>query len=52
MTLTAVALWPSTADDQLVAYDHKGFWQPMDTSREYNLLNRLWDAGDAPWKVW
>lgn len=40
------------ADDQLVAYDHKGFWQPMDTSREYNLLNRLWDAGEAPWKVW
>ncbi len=39
-------------DDQLVAFDHDGFWQPMDTSREYQLLNRLWDEGNADWKCW
>ncbi len=35
---------------QLVMYEHKGFWQPMDTYREWRLLNDLWDRGDAPWK--
>jgi glucose-1-phosphate cytidylyltransferase len=40
------------ADGQLVAYTHAGFWQPMDTLREYNLLNELWAAGDAPWITW
>lgn len=37
---------------QLVAYRHAGFWQPMDTLREKNLLENLWDTGKAPWKVW
>ena len=37
---------------QLVAYRHDGFWQPMDTYREYQMLNALWDAGNAPWKIW
>ncbi|MEM0134259.1 MAG: glucose-1-phosphate cytidylyltransferase [Thermoplasmatales archaeon] len=37
---------------QLVAYRHKGFWQPMDTLREKNLLNNLWNEGKAPWKIW
>jgi glucose-1-phosphate cytidylyltransferase len=37
---------------QLVAYKHTGFWQPMDTYQEYQLLNRLWTEGKAPWKVW
>ena len=37
---------------ELVAYKHKGFWQPMDTLREYNLLQQLWDSGKAPWKIW
>ena len=41
-----------TADGQLGAYQHKGFWQPMDTFQEYALLNRLWDSGNAPWKIW
>jgi len=37
---------------ELVAYEHKGFWQPMDTPRERDLLNGLWESGKAPWKVW
>lgn len=41
-----------TADGELNAYRHEGFWQPMDTFQEYNLLNRLWASGTAPWKVW
>ena len=40
------------ADGQLVAYEHRGFWQPMDTLREYQLLNDLWASGEAPWKTW
>ena len=37
---------------QLCAYKHHGFWQPMDTLREKQLLETLWDSGKAPWKVW
>ena len=37
---------------QLMAYEHKGFWQPMDTLREKNLLEELWQSGEAPWKNW
>ncbi len=37
---------------QLMAFPHQGFWQPMDTLREKNLLESLWDSGAAPWKVW
>jgi glucose-1-phosphate cytidylyltransferase len=37
---------------QLHAYEHLGFWQPMDTLREKNLLESLWSTGQAPWKVW
>ncbi len=40
------------ADGQLSAYKHEGFWQPMDTLREKNLLNSLWNKGVAPWKTW
>jgi glucose-1-phosphate cytidylyltransferase len=40
------------ADGQLSAFHHDGFWQPMDTQRERDLLMRLWDSGKAPWKVW
>ena len=39
-------------EGQLSAFKHDGFWQPMDTYRESQLLNELWDAGNAPWKVW
>ena len=37
---------------QLMAYRHDGFWQPMDTLREKQLLERMWSEGRAPWKVW
>ena len=37
---------------ELVAFDHNGFWQPMDTLREKNLLEDLWLTGNAPWKNW
>ena len=37
---------------QLEAFTHNGFWQPMDTLREKNLLEELWQSGRAPWKVW
>lgn len=37
---------------ELMAYEHTGFWQPMDTLREKNLLEDLWASGRAPWKVW
>lgn len=39
-------------DGQLVAYEHDGFWQPMDTPRERELLEDHWRRGNAPWKVW
>jgi glucose-1-phosphate cytidylyltransferase len=39
-------------ESQLGGYRHEGFWQPMDTQREAWLLNRLWAANDAPWKIW
>ena len=39
-------------DRQLSAFKHEGFWQPMDTLRDKLYLNELWDADNAPWKVW
>ena len=39
-------------DGQLMAYEHQGFFQPMDTLRDKQLLQDLWDTGSAPWKVW
>lgn len=45
--LTALA-----REQQLVAFKHDGFWQPMDTLREKNLLEHLWYSGEAPWKIW
>jgi len=40
------------ATGELMAFEHHGFWQPMDTLREKTLLENLWDSGKAPWKVW
>lgn len=37
---------------QLVAYKHHGFWQPMDTLRDKQMLEELWNTNQAPWKVW
>lgn len=39
-------------DGQLVAYKHASFWQCMDTMREKYLLQKLWDSGNPPWKLW
>lgn len=38
--------------DQLAAFRHEGFWQPMDSLREKNLLEELWNSGKPPWKNW
>jgi glucose-1-phosphate cytidylyltransferase len=40
------------AEGQLMAFQHEGFWQPMDTIRDRSLLEKIWSAGNAPWKVW
>lgn len=39
-------------EGELMAFNHNGFWQPMDTYAEYTLLNKMWADGKAPWKVW
>ncbi len=39
-------------EGQLSAYQHHGFWQPMDTLRDKHHLEELWASGDAPWKAW
>jgi glucose-1-phosphate cytidylyltransferase len=39
-------------DGELMAFKHEGFWQPMDTLREKNMLNDLWNSIKAPWKIW
>ncbi|MDD3213597.1 MAG: glucose-1-phosphate cytidylyltransferase [Eubacteriales bacterium] len=46
-TLPALA-----GDGELMSYAHEGFWQCMDTKREKDTLERLWESGNAPWKVW
>jgi glucose-1-phosphate cytidylyltransferase len=50
--LEHIALPNLTNDGQLMAWQHRGFWQPMDTFRETTLLNEMWAADAAPWKVW
>ena len=40
------------ADGELMAFEHRGFWQPMDTLRDKHLLEELWSSGRAPWKSW
>ena len=40
------------AQGQLMAYEHQGFWQPMDTLRDKQHLEQLWASGKAPWKTW
>ncbi|MBF0465893.1 MAG: glucose-1-phosphate cytidylyltransferase [Nitrospirae bacterium] len=41
-----------TSNGQLKVYHHKGFWQCMDTYRDFSYLNDLWNTGKVPWKVW
>lgn len=40
------------SDRELTLFPHEGFWMGMDTYRDWTMLNSLWDAGEAPWKVW
>lgn len=40
------------AEGEMMAFEHEGFWQPMDTLREKHYLQALWDNGSAPWKKW
>jgi len=40
------------SDGEMMAFDHHGFWQPMDTLRDKTYLEELWDSGKAPWKIW
>jgi glucose-1-phosphate cytidylyltransferase len=46
------AVYQIASDGQLQAFPHNGFWQPMDTLREKNLLEELWAKNKAPWKTW
>ena len=39
------------ADGELMAFEHEGFWHAMDTLRDKNYLNDLWNADNAPWKL-
>jgi glucose-1-phosphate cytidylyltransferase len=39
-------------DGELMAYEHHGFWQPMDTLRDKQYLESLWQSGKAPWRIW
>ena len=39
-------------ENQLSAYHHDGFWQPMDTLRDKMFLQELWESNKAPWKIW
>ena len=41
-----------TREGNLSAYRHDGFWYSMDTQRDKNRLEELWNTGKAPWKVW
>ena len=38
--------------NELMAFEHHGFWQPMDTLRDKQYLETLWASGSAPWKLW
>lgn len=41
-----------TREGELSAFEHKGFWQPMDTLRDKMRLDQMWETGNAPWKIW
>lgn len=51
-SLEAHVLERLAEEGQLAAFKHEGFWQCMDTMRDKNLLEKLWESGEAPWKIW
>jgi glucose-1-phosphate cytidylyltransferase len=52
MSLEREPLEQLAAEGELMAFRHPGFWEPMDTQRDLDSLNRQWASGEAPWKVW
>ena len=52
LILEAEPLQRLAADGELMIWQHPGFWQPMDTYREWKLLDEMWATRTAPWKVW
>jgi glucose-1-phosphate cytidylyltransferase len=52
VTLEEAVLETLAREGELAVYQHRGFWQSMDTYREMQLLNRMWESGEAPWSVW
>lgn len=52
LTLEQEPMRRLVAERQLMVYEHDGFWQPMDTHRDYLLLNRLCENNQAPWMIW
>ena len=52
LVLEQLPLARCARDDELVSFNHEGYWQPMDTFREYQMLNKLWAEGNAPWRTW
>ncbi len=52
LILEAQVITKMVKDKQLGAFRHNGFWQCVDTAREYSILNKLWNENQAPWKNW
>lgn len=52
LVLEAEPLQRLANDGELMVWPHEGFWQPMDTYREWKLLEDQWQTGRAPWKIW
>lgn len=52
LTLESSPLRKLAEDGELMVFPHEGFWQPMDTFREWKMLETLWEEGNAPWKFW
>ena len=50
--LEAGPLEQIASEGEMTGYKHDGFWSPMDTIRDKNYLENLWNKGQAPWKVW
>ena len=50
--LEASPLEQLAKDGELMSYTHNGFWQCMDSLKEKEMLEDMWKAGDAPWKLW
>jgi glucose-1-phosphate cytidylyltransferase len=52
LVLERTPLQEAATDGQLMMFPHTGFWQPMDTYREWKMLEEMWENGTAEWKVW